>query len=223
MNEGFLIQIPEAAKKIKFSKTARGASKANPKSIMFTIENSEYSDVTYAIFEQGLGLNKINHHNEAIPMLYINHKDKDYAIATMDEETKSFGLGFKSTTTGWYTLSLETEGNFGYIHLIDKYAEKEIDMIKEGEYSFIGSASDNEDRFIVRLAYIAEGGDDEEEFAYQNGDDIVVSGEGELQIFDLTGRLVARQYVNGIGTISFNSHGVYIMRLNDKTQKIVVK
>lgn len=223
VNEGFLIQIPEAAKKIKFSKTARGASKANPKSIMFTIENSEYSDVTYAIFEQGLGLNKINHHNEAIPMLYINHKDKDYAIATMDEETKSFGLGFKSTTTGWYTLSLETEGNFGYIHLIDKYAEKEIDMIKEGEYSFIGSASDNEDRFIVRLAYIAEGGDDEEEFAYQNGDDIVVSGEGELQIFDLTGRLVARQYVNGIGTISFNSHGVYIMRLNDKTQKIVVK
>ena len=60
-------------------------------------------------------------------------------------------------------------------------------------------------------------------FAYQSGNDIVVTGEGELQVFDVMGRIVMKKHVNGVENINMKSQGVYIMRLNEKTQKIVVR
>ena len=100
---------------------------------------------------------------------------------------------------------------------------KAFDLLKENEYSFIGSPSDNADRFVVRL----ENSENAENsvFAYQSGNEIIVSGEGELQVFDVMGRLVARQYVSGVVTWRTASlpMGVYIFRLNDKSQKIVIR
>ena len=146
------------------------------------------------------------------------------SVATMDRETKSFDLAFKAMMTGRYTLSMETQGYYNYIHLIDKIAGVEVDMLKDGEYSFFGSSADSEDRFVVRLAVVD---DDEDCFAYQSGDNIVVCGTGELQIFDVTGRFVASYSVNGLETICKPSQkGVYILRLVgnvNKTQKIFVK
>lgn len=50
---------------------------------------------------------------------------------------------------------------------------------------------------------------------------------GELQVFDLAGRLVSSQYINGVEMVEKPSQtGVYVLRLvgNDvKTQKIVVR
>jgi hypothetical protein len=61
-------------------------------------------------------------------------------------------------------------------------------------------------------------------FAYQSGNDIIVSGEGELQVFDVMGRMVITQHVNGVQTFEKPSQtGVYILRLNGMSQKIVVK
>ena len=97
-------------------------------------------------------------------------------------------------------------------------------MLVEGEYSFVGSPRDNANRFVVRLGYLPNYSDNGEDiFAYQNGNDIVVSGEGELQIFDVMGRMVATQRISGIVTMNVKSQGVYIFRLNGKTQKIVVR
>ena len=220
--EGFLVQVPVAAKKVKFSKTARGAKKLNDRNIMFTIANSQYEDVAYALFENGLGLNKIEHMNEDVQMVYINKDEEDFAIATLNPEVKQFDLNFEAKTTGYYTLKVEKTGEFGYMHLIDKLAEKDIDLLKESEYSFVGSAADNADRFIVRLGYSEDA--DNSVFAYQSGNDIVVSGEGELQIFDVMGRLVMQKHVNGVQTVEKpQTTGVFIMRLNDKTQKIVIR
>ena len=101
-------------------------------------------------------------------------------------------------------------------------------MLKENEYSFIGSTADNANRFIVRLTETAGDVEGDKTFAWQNGNDIVVRGEGELQVFDLTGRMVATQNINGVGTWRAASvqTGVYILRLvgdSIKTQKIVVE
>jgi len=71
------------------------------------------------------------------------------------------------------------------------------------------------------------GADGQDVFAYQNGDDVLVSGEGELQVFDLMGRFVMSKYVSGNELVKLTSGGVYILRLLDgdklKTQKIVVR
>ena len=191
--------------------------------IKFEIANKEYSDVAYAMFNDGAGLNKIEHMNEDVPMVYININKEDFAIATLNDEVKQFNLNLEAKTTGKYTLKVEKTGAYRYMHLIDKVAEKDINLLEENEYSFIGSPADSKDRFIVRLENTADA--ENPVFAYQNGSDIVVCGEGELQVFDLMGRLIAQKHVNGVETMRTSSlkTGVYVFRLNDMTQKIVIR
>lgn len=206
------------------SKSGR-ANRADSKNIWFTVANNNYEDRTCVEFREGHGLNKIEHFNEDAPMLYINHNGEDFASVDMNPEAKMFNLNFEAKTMGYYTLSVKPQGEFGYLHLIDKVTEKEIDLLEEQEYTFIGSTSDAANRFIVRLS-LAEDLDEEsdnEVFAYQSGSDIVVSGNGELQVFDVMGRMVATQHINGVQTVNGLNDGVYIFRLNNKTQKIVVR
>ena len=216
-----LVQVSESAT-ATISHTAP-ARKASDDFISFAVANSRYEDVAFALFGEGSGLGKIDHQNPDIPMIYIHQDDEDYAIATMEDDTKTFNLDFVAKTTGNYTLSVKPEGKFSYIHVIDKVTGEEIDMLREKEYSFIASVTDDADRFIVCLEHFDDA--DGTVFAYQSGTDIVVVGEGELQVFDVMGRLVAKQYVNGVETWRAASvqTGVYILRLNDKTQKMVIR
>ena len=221
--EGVLVQVTAAAT-ATISHTAKGGSKSNKDYIGFTVANSKYEDVAYALFDKGHGLNKIDHINPDVPMVYINYYDKDYAIATLGNEVKSFDLNFKAKTMGSYTLGYEAKGEFKYLHIIDRFTGKDIDMLEVKEYSFIASPSDDEARFVVRLQKKSDEG--MVNFAYQSGNDIIVSGEGELQVFDMLGRFVMSKRINGVETVNVNTAGVYILRLvGDEilTQKIVVK
>lgn len=221
--QGFLIQIPAEAKKIKFSNGAK-KDRANADNIMFTVANSQFNDVAYALFDNAFGLNKINHRNADAPMLFINQNGQDFAIAAMSDDTKSFNLNFKAGTISQYTLSYKADGKFEYLHVIDRLTGEDVDMLLEGEYSFIGHPKDNENRFIVRLAYASDNNDSSNDiFAYQSGSEIYVTGNGELQIFDVTGRRVMTTTINDSESISIPNQGVYIFRLNEKVQKIVVR
>lgn len=224
--EGILVQaISEIDLEIvNTDNVATNESKSGKDNIMFSITNVNYEDVTYALFHEGYGLNKINHRNPEAPMIYIAKDDAHYAIATMSDDTKIINLCFKAMTIGQYTLNYKADGDFSYLHVIDRMTGEDVDMLMEGEYGFIASPSDAESRFIVRLEY-SNGYENTEDsiFAYQSGSDIIVNGEGELQIFDMMGRRVLTQYVSGVETINLRSHGVYIFKLNEKTQKIVVK
>ena len=197
--------------------------KANNTNIWFTVANNKYEDKACVEFKEGRGLNKIAHMNEEVPMIYIRHNDEDFASVDMNPATTSFDLNFEAMTTGYYTLSVNPQGEYKYLHLYDKLTGEDVDLLSEDKYSFIGSPSDNADRFVVRL----ENSENAENsvFAYQSGNEIIVSGEGELQVFDVMGRLVARQYVSGVVTWRTASlpMGVYIFRLNDKSQKIVIR
>ena len=225
-SQGFLIEVPEDAKTIRFSKGAK-KDRANNEYIKFIVENSEYSDATYALFDKGLGLSKIDHRNSAIPMIYIPQGKEDYAVAIMNDNTEAFGLNVKVATTGLYTLKYKTKGEFSYLHVIDRLTGEDVDMLLNGEYSFFSSTQDDYARFIVRLAYKPNyGNDNESVFAYQSGSEIFVSGEGELQVFDVLGRFVMSERINGVKTVSVPAQGVYVFRLvgeNVKTQKIVVR
>lgn len=228
--EGILVQTT-SAHTLTITNTTNSAASYTPSkgrgelgydNIKLEIENSKSSDVTYAMFCDGAGLNKIEHMNADVPMLYIHQYDEDYAIATMNDNVKSINLNFKAKTTGYYTLSVKPQGEFGYLHLIDKLTGSDVDMLKEEEYTFIGSAADAAERFVVRLSPSTSTGS--ETFAYQSGDDIIVEGEGELQVFDVMGRLMMKKNVNGLETIEKPSQtGVYIFRLDGQTQKIVVR
>ena len=225
--QGILVQATTAGTLTIQDKTASGAAKANNDNIKFNVANSQFEDVTYALFMDEIGLTKINHRNDQAPMIYIPQDGENYAIATMGDDTETFGLNFKAMTTGMYTLSAKADGNYSYLHVIDRLTGEDIDMLVDGKYEFIGSPRDNEARFIVKLSYNANGFDNDE-FIYQNGDELIVNGEGELQVYDVMGRYVACYNVNGNKRISAEqfSNAVYIFRLvgsDVKTQKIVVR
>ena len=225
--QGIMVEATKAGTLTILDKTSSSGSKYNSEYIRFTVENAEYSDDAYAWFDKGYGLHKIDHRNPVIPMLYIPQDGEDYSIAIMKDNTEAFGLNFKANTTGSYTLKYKSNGNFDYLHVIDRMTGEDIDMLLDGEYSFVGSTQDDEARFIVKLAYKPNyGSSDETVFAYQSGSEILVSGEGELQIFDVTGRIVSTETINGVKAVSVPAQGVYVFRLvgeNVKTQKIVVR
>ena len=230
-SEGILVQTT-SAHTLTITNTTNPAASYTPSkgrgdsgydNIMFEVANSKSSDVTYAMFCDGIGLNKINHLNENASMLYIRQNNKDFAIATMSDDTKSFNLNFEAKTTGMFTLSCKANGNFSYLHLYDRLTGNDVDMLLDGEYTFIASPTDNENRFLVVLDPLENLETLDGTFAFQNGNDIIVNGEGNLQIFDVMGRLIATQRVNGVETVNVSTTGVYIFKLNEKTQKIVVR
>lgn len=225
---GVLVQVTGEAFELTISdNNSQPNTRYANDNLQFIVSNNEYQDVAYAKFSKGYGLNKINHRNSEVPMLYIPQNGERYAIAMMSDNTEMFALNFKAATMGRYTLSYKAEGEFSYLHVIDRLTGDDVDMLLEGEYSFTASPKDNESRFIVRLAYKPDYSNEGNEiFVYQNGDEILVSGEGELQVFDATGRLVRNMSINGAKSLNISTQGMYIFRLvgNEvKTQKIVVR
>ena len=154
--------------------------------------------------------------------LFIPQDDEEYSVVFSDRQG-DVPLYFKANETGTYTISFAgDEMSLNGIYLIDILAEEEIDLSVNQSYTFIGSPADRMARF--KIVFRNTGGDGTSDiFAYQNGNDIIVSGEGELQIFDVMGRMVSRQRVNGVETVNAMPYGVYIFKLNGMTQKIVVR
>ncbi|MBQ6082905.1 MAG: T9SS type A sorting domain-containing protein [Bacteroidales bacterium] len=205
---------------------AAPAKRADSDNICFTVKNGQYEDVARVEFSESRGFNKMAHYNEDAPMLYVKYDGENFASASLSDDTKAIDLCFKTKGMSRYTLCMKANGMFDYLHLIDKMTGEDVDLLVENEYSFIGSANDNADRFIVKLSNDAENDDVNEIFAYQNGSDLVVNGEGELQVFDVMGRMIMKMSVNGDSSINGMMQGVYVLRLlgNDvKTQKIVVR
>ena len=178
-------------------------------------------DNTIVSFNEGSQLEKFYFGNPSAS-IFIPQNGEDYAIAFSDRQG-DVPLYFKANETGTYTISFAgVETNLNGIHLIDILAEEEIDLSANPSYTFIGSPADRMARF--KIVFRNTGGDGTSDiFAYQNGNDIIVSGEGELQIFDVMGRMVSRQRVNGVETVNAMPYGVYIFKLNGMTQKIVVR
>ncbi len=154
--------------------------------------------------------------------LYIPQNGKDYAIVSSDGHG-SMPLNFKAKELGRYTISVNTEGlDMSYLHLIDRLTGEDVNLLLDSEYSFIASNNDSEERFILSFTEKGYDAHDNEIFVYQSGNDLIVSGEGELQIFDVMGRMVKNTVINGVEAIAM-PQGVYIFKLNGNVQKIVVR
>ena len=225
--QGILVQAKPEAGSIDIINSMVGpiGNKADNDNIWFTVKNSEFMDKACVEFRDGHGFNKPTHYNADAPMFYVRYDDEDFASVCMPDDTKVINLQFESKNMSQYTLTVNANGDFSYLHLIDKVANKDIDMLIDDSYTFVGSSTDDKDRFEVVLRYNADpASTPTETFAYQSGNDIIVNGEGELQVFDVMGRMVMNQHVNGVQTVEKPSTtGVYILKLNEKTQKIVIR
>ena len=222
--EGAFTQLNSNVSKVLFSSEVISTSKGGNGIInMYVAHNNKTVDMARIRFGEGYDLGHMSFRDNS-SKLYIPQDDKNYAVVYTEAEG-SMPLNFKAETTGNYTISFKLDGaNIGYLHLFDKLTGNDVNLLADPTYSFVGSPRDNENRFIVKFS--DNSGDDI--FAYQSGDEIIVNGEGELQIFDVMGRFVGNMTVNGSERISASSfaNGVYVFRMvgNEvKTQKIVVR
>ena len=224
--QGFFVQATGAGQQIVFNPSSKDyASNNKPTYITIEAGNSNFTDRAYVQLGGGNTLRKMSV-NDNVHSLYVMQDGKDYASATIESYNGSIPVCFKATETGRYTINVQTTGiDADYLHLIDRYTGADVDLLTEPSYTFIATKDDYESRFT--LVFTADGSDTNNDiFAYQSGSAIIVNGNGELQIFDVMGRMVSTQNVNGTETISVNAQGVYIFRLvgsEIKTQKIVVR
>lgn len=229
--QGFFIQATEAGQQLVFNPaTSKDAS--DFKYISISAGDENFTDKAYIQFGYGNTLRKMTFGENT--MVYVMNDDLDYAAARVEELAGTMPVHFVPIEDGFYTITVETKNieNLNYMHLIDNIKNTEIDLLVEPSYTFKASESDNADRF--HLVFDFNNYTDVNEnytngnFAYQIGDEIFVSGEGTLQVFDMLGRFVAGYNVNGdkrISTDAFNT-GVYIFRMvgtEVKTQKIIVR
>ena len=199
--------------------------------IKIEVSNDNYNDVAYVSFNEGIGLDKINHRNAEIPMVYVPVDGINYAIATMSQDVTEVPVSFRAMTMGQYTIGAEAQDcEYAMMTLVDRLTGTETNLLLE-DYTFVATTKDNADRFIIKLAKINADGENEDNFAFINNGMMYIyniEGQGMVSIYDVTGRPVAEFNVETSANIPTSelSTGIYIIRMTDnngvKVQKILI-
>ena len=231
--QGVLIKAIEEGtltinKKVGPATESQTRSRSNNEFITISVSNKNYEDKAYVSFNAEYPLEKVNHQNKDIPMVYIPMEEDNYAIATMDNDVKEIPVAFEAKTMGQYTISAKAQNyDAKEMYLVDRMTGIETNLLLE-DYTFMARTTDNNERFIVKLSNTNT---DSENFIFINNGEMIINnieGKGVLQIFDVMGRYISHTEVSGsanISTEAFTS-GVYIIRMMDdngvKTQKVVL-
>jgi len=176
------------------------------------------------------------------PIIYVPEDDKEYAIAYR-EGANMMPLCFTTAKNDVFTLEFDTRGyNGNYLHLIDNATGADIDLLAatstpstgsgtEGSvasYTFNSADAHYASRFKIVFSEEATN-DIADSFAFISNSELIITGTGTLQVFDMLGRQIFTRKVNSslqIPNTSLNP-GVYVLRLCNgkdvKTQKIVVR
>ena len=162
------------------------------------------------------------------PIIYVPDDDKEYAIAYR-EGANMMPLCFTTAKNDVFTLEFDTRSyNGSYLHLIDNATGADIDLLRTPSYSFNSADAHYAARFKIVFAEEATN-DIVDSFAFISNGELIITGTGTLQVFDMLGRQLFTRKVNSSLSIPNSSltPGVYVIRLSNgndvKTQKIVVR
>ncbi len=201
------------------------------------LENAEGAK-NYAIIEVNRpeegGAGKVDALNNANFDLYTRYNQKDYKLFFTPAGVERVAVFFKTEEDGIFTFTWNTQnGKFDMLKLIDNITGAEYDMLTHDSYTFEGKATDFAARFYIAFNAPESEEPNEEEhdhFAYFNGSGWVIEGHGQLELIDMTGRVLNSQSIIGKQTtVYYNNYaaGTYLLRLvknnkDIKTQKIVI-
>ncbi|MBO5958155.1 MAG: choice-of-anchor J domain-containing protein [Bacteroidales bacterium] len=205
----------------------RGSEKANSINVIASGKAGK-DNVVVNFAGQSEGFNKLQNFNDAIATVYVTENGKNYGIANVDENTTEVALNFDAKEMGNYTISLDVNGEFETVTLVDRFTGVETNMLLEDEYTFTATSNDNVNRFVIRLANGQEPTANSQ-FVYQSGEELILSIEGSVQIVDMLGRVVYyNEHANGdnrINVAEFNDAAYVVRVVNEegvKVQKVVI-
>lgn len=166
--------------------------------------------------------------------MYIRWEGEDFGNVFLTGTPEYVPVWFKAVEAGVFTMTWSTaNGDFSTLRLIDNLTGANIDMLTTDSYSFEAKPSDSKARF--RLVFSALGIEEETteyngNFAFFNGNELVVNGEGELSLIDLNGRVLNMQHLSGQQShiaMPKVASGMYMLRLANadgvRVQKIVIR
>lgn len=165
----------------------------------------------------------------------LRYDDNDFAILFRDMTEGSQPLYFDALENGTFTLNWNTaNANFSSLTLVDNITGVKYDMLAHDSYTFEGSTSDYKSRFKILIGEFTDVEENEEtvtnNFAFFDGSEWVVNGQGQLTVTDMMGRVVYNtNLTNDQNRVSLNSlsQGMYLMQVsnanNTMVQKIVVR
>jgi hypothetical protein len=104
-------------------------------------------------------------------------------------------LNFKAEENGTYTISVDVDNvEMGYLHLIDNMTGADVDLLTSPNYTFTAKTTDYESRFKLVFSADEDVCEPNEAFAFISNGNIIVNGEGILQVFDVLGhQLITKQ------------------------------
>ena len=170
--------------------------------------------------------------------IYIPQGQEEYAIASSNGQGE-MPVNFRAKENGTYTISVNPEGvEMNYLHLIDNMTGADVDLLATNggdakhcvSYTFTAKTTDYESRFKLVFSADEDVCEPNEAFAFISNGNIIVNGEGTLQIFDILGHQLFTKQLSTLNsqlsTLNYKS-GVYVLRLIDgdtiRTQKIVIE
>ena len=231
--EAIFVDAATDGQTVAFSKTPIATSYA---SLTVSNGNGAVADRVIVRFDGNHNLEKFMF-NEGCTKLYALQGSKDYAVVSASSPSGEMPINFKAVKQGAYTISFDMENvSADYMHLIDNMTGADVDLLAiastcSAGYTFEAKPSDYASRF--KLVFSATGIDENvvstgsANFAYISNGNLVIDkieGEATLQIIDMTGRILSNEKVSGSFCKALNFRaGVYVVKLNDMTQKMVVK
>ena len=170
-------------------------------------------------------------------LVYVHMDGVDYQTAFAPAGISSVPVRFDVLEDGVFTMRWGTlHGDFSYLHLIDNLTGADIDCLRQDAYHFESKITDYKSRFKLVFDYTGIGEQEDggcessTTFAFQMGSELVVNGEGFLQMFDLNGRLLLAKQMHGAQTtlgLPRVASGLYVLRLTtnnqSKTQKMIIE
>ena len=179
------------------------------------------------------GVRKINNLRNANFRIAARYDHQSYGLMFTPEGTDKVPVRFETTEDGTYTLRWSMyNGDFTSLRLVDNLTGTNYDMLANDHYTFEAKADDYASRFYITYTVtdLEEYNDAEGGFAWFDGSEWVVEGQGMLEVIDVTGRTVYSTRLSGESNrVNLNgvAAGVYVMRIANgqqaTTQKIVVR
>ncbi len=225
--DGFMVKSTGATPVLSYAHNVRSSAEKHA-SLNISASNIYGSDnvIVKLAGQEDEGFSKLNNLNENIAEIYVENAGGKYGIFSFDEDVNEVKLGFKASKTGTHIIRIDADGKYEYITLVDNITGVETDMLKN-EYSFtVLSTNEKRDRFTVKFGKKAEVENDN--FVYQSGSELIIEGNGSVQIIDVMGRVVYNNELSGNTRVNIThlNKAAYIVRRVDgsnvNTQKIII-
>lgn len=247
-NEAFFVQCPLNTNLIQFMSEGRthdysssAVSQNSPAKIQssddravlnFMLSGVDYTDRTRLVlnetaaygYEIEKDASKFMSSNNQVPQIYIVDNGINYAINERPIGTGEYSLGIRIGKEGNYRIALNMDNTDYDVLLTDKETNETVNLA-DNTYSFDSPIQTSNDRFVVKVVakdnptLIDEVSTETVDFSV-NGHQLIFNKNVPVVIYSIDGQIV----FNGVTDAAVElSSGIYLLKVGNKTHKIVIK